>query len=398
MKDAVDQVFVNAKQWVLGFEIWPATALPFASALLSIAPIIGLFALLFGITTVLERKGLGRIQNRLGPNRVGPAGFGQFIADGLKMLTKEDIVPRTADKVIHFFAPFALLIPVFLSFAVLPFGRNMHALDFDAGLLFFFAVGAATELAIFMAGWSSRNKYSLLGAMRAIAQMISYELPLVISSLTVVMLVGSLSLVEIVHEQSRVIGGFLHSWHVFTPWGFAGFALFLIAASAESNRTPFDIPEAESEIIAGYLTEYSGFKYALFFLGEYLGLFAVSSLGITLFLGGWLPPFAFLDFVPSWAWFFLKLLMLIALFIWVRGTLPRLRTDQLLNFAWKFMLPMTFVNVFAAALWHYSAMWNLPGGYVLRWVLCAALIIVAYVVFGRMVQPQVQRRTYRYAG
>jgi NADH-quinone oxidoreductase subunit H len=393
----MDQIFVNAKHWILARDLWPASAEPWISALLSISPIIGLFALLFGITTVLERKGLGRIQNRLGPNRVGPAGFGQFIADGLKMLTKEDIVPRTADKVVHFLAPFGLLIPVFLALSIVPFGRNMHALDFDAGLLFFFAVGAATELAVFMAGWSSRNKYSLLGAMRAIAQMISYELPLVISSLTVVMLVGSLSLPRIVAEQSQVVGGFLHTWHVFTPWGLGGFLLFLIAAAAESNRTPFDIPEAESEIIAGYLTEYSGFKYALFFLGEYLGLFAVSSLGITLFLGGWLPPFAFLEFIPSWLWFFLKLLAMIALFIWTRGTLPRLRADQLLNFAWKFMLPMTLVNLFAAALWHYSSLWNLPAGYALRWLMCAVVIVTAYVVFGRMVEPHVQKRTYRYA-
>src|SRR5688572_29163007 len=309
------------------------------------------FALLFGLTTVLERKGLGRFQNRLGPNRVGPFGFLQFIADGLKMLTKEDIVPRAADKIVHFLAPLALLIPVFLSLSVLPFGRNMVALDFDAGLLFFFAVGAATELAVFMAGWSSRNKYSLLGAMRAIAQMISYELPLVISSLTVVMLVGSLSLPTIIQEQSGTIFGFLHTWHVFTPWGLAGFILFVIAAAAEANRTPFDIPEAESEIIAGYLTEYSGFKYALFFLGEYLGLFAMSALGITLFLGGWLPPITYLGVVPSWLWFFLKLLAMIGLFIWVRGTLPRLRTDQLMAFACKFMLPMTLINIFVAALW-----------------------------------------------
>jgi NADH-quinone oxidoreductase subunit H len=286
---------------------------------------------------------------------------------------------------------------VFLSFSVLPFGRNMVALDFDAGLLFFFAVGAATELSVFMAGWSSRNKYSLLGAMRAIAQMISYEIPLVISSLTVVMLVGSLSLPAIIKEQSDTTLGFLHTWHVFTPWGLAGFVLFMIAAAAESNRTPFDIPEAESEIIAGYLTEYSGFKYALFFLGEYLGLFAMSSLGITLFLGGWLPPFSFLDTTPSWFWFLLKLFAMIALFIWVRGTLPRLRTDQLLNFAWKFMLPMVLVNVFAAALWHYSAQWNLPGDYALRWPICAAPLVIAYVLFGRLVEPQVQKRTYRYA-
>ena len=176
----------------------------------------------------------------------------------------------------------------------------MAAIDLDEGVLFFFAVGAATELSVFMAGWGSRNKYSVLGAMRAIAQMISYELPLVISSLTVVMLAGSMKLDTIVDRQSPVTFGFLHQWNVFTPWGFFGCLLFFIAATAESNRTPFDLPEGESEIIAGYLIEYSGFKYAMFFMGEYLGLFAISSLGITLFLGGWLAPFSFLDWVPSY--------------------------------------------------------------------------------------------------
>jgi len=358
---------------------------------------IGILAGLFGVTTILERKGLGRLQNRYGPNRVGPFGFLQFAADGLKMLTKEDIVPRTADRIVHFLAPLALLIPVCLSFSVLPFGPKLVFLDFDAGLLFFFAVGAATELAVFMAGWSSRNKYSLLGAMRAIAQMISYEVPLVISSLTVVMLVGSLSLTNIVREQEPVLFGFLHTWHVFTPWGLAGFILFLIAATAESNRTPFDIPEAESEIIAGYLTEYSGFKYALFFLGEYLGLFAMCGLGITLFLGGWLPPFAFLGFIPSPIWFALKLLAMIALFIWVRGTLPRLRVDQLLNFAWKFMLPMTLINFVVAALWHYSGNWGLPAGFALRWLICGTVVVVPYLLLARLFTRKFIPRTYRYA-
>lgn len=355
------------------------------------------FPLLFGITTVLERKGLGRLQNRLGPNRVGPFGFLQFAADGIKMLTKEDIVPRTADQVVHFLAPLALLVPVFLSFSVIPFGPKLAVADFDAGLLFFFAVGAATELAVFMAGWSSRNKYSLLGAMRAIAQMISYEVPLVLSALTVVMLVGSLSLMDIVHEQQPVLFGFLHTWHVFTPWGLAGFILFLVAAAAESNRTPFDIPEAESEIIAGYLTEYSGFKYALFFLGEYLGLFAMCSLAITLFLGGWLPPFAFLDFIPGVIWFALKLFAMIAIFIWTRGTLPRLRVDQLLNFAWKFMLPMALINFVVAALWHYSGNWALPTAFALRWLICGALVIIPYLLLARLFTRKFTPRVYRYA-
>ena len=392
MSTTVDQLFVSLKHWLVGLvpEAWQTIA----SVLLSIAPILAVFPLLFAITTWLERKGLGRIQNRLGPNRVGPFGWFQPIADGIKMLTKEDVVPRSADHLVHFLAPVVLIVPVLLAYSVLPFGKNMVAIDLDEGALFFFAVGAATELSVFMAGWGSRNKYSVLGAMRAIAQMISYELPLVISSLTVVMLAGSMSLVTIVDRQAPVIFGFLHQWYVFTPWGLAGCVLFFIAATAESNRTPFDLPEGESEIIAGYLIEYSGFKYALFFMGEYLGLFAISSLGITLFLGGWLAPFAFLDWIPSYLWFFLKLFGIICLFIWIRGTLPRLRIDQLMNFAWKFMLPMTLINVAVAGLWYYSREW---GGIPIRWFMCAFCIAVPYVVLGRAVEPRVARRIYRYS-
>src|SRR5205823_12793830 len=191
-----------------------------------------------------------------------------------------------------------------------------------------------------------------LGAMRGIAQMVSYEVPLILSTVSVIMIVGSLSPVEIVKAQEGYSWGLPH-WFVLTPWGLAGFVLFMIAAAAESNRSPFDLPEGESEIIAGYYIEYSGFKFALFFLGEYIGMFAVSGLAITLFLGGWHAPFAFLTWIPSYVWFFGKLLVLIAGLIWVRGTLPRLRMDQLMNFAWKFMLPLALVNVVAAGLWHF---------------------------------------------
>jgi NADH-quinone oxidoreductase subunit H len=377
----------------------PGWSQPLVSVVLSIAPIILVFATLFAITTWLERKGLGRIQNRLGPNRVGPFGLFQPVADGLKMLTKEDIIPRHADKVVHFIAPVALVVPSLLAFAVLPFGRNLVPVDMDAGILFFFAVGASTELSIFMAGWSSRNKYSLLGAMRAIAQMISYEIPLILSSVTVIMLAGSLSLVRIVDQQAGDAFGFVPHWNVFKPWGLAGFIIFLVASLAESNRSPFDIPEAESEIIAGHLTEYSGFKYALFFMGEYLGMFAVSGLGVTLFLGGWLAPFAFLDWVPTYVWFFGKLILVVLLFIWIRGTLPRLRVDQLLNLAWKFMLPLALVNLVVAAVWHYTSGWKAGGALLWRWLLCAAMIGIPYAWLGRALagDKKLTRRTYRYA-
>src|SRR4051794_39427225 len=362
MVETLDQIFVTLKQWVVDF--FPAQWQPLLSILISIAAMIGAFATLFAITTVLERKGLGRIQNRLGPNRVGPFGFLQPAADGIKAIIKEDLVPRAADKVVHFIAPLILVIPVFLALAVVPVGRNMVAVDLDGGILFFFAVGAATELSVFMAGWSSRNKYSLLGAMRAIAQMISYEVPLILSAVTVIMIVGSLSTTAIVNAQAG-FSGWLPNWFVLTPWGLAGFILFMVAAAAESNRSPFDLPEGESEIIAGYYIEYSGFKFALFFLGEYIGLFAVSGLAITLFLGGWSAPFPFLSGIPSYLWFFAKLFGLIAMSIWVRSTLPRLRMDQLMNFAWKFMLPMGLLNLVNVAVWRFLS--SEP----LRWLICA---------------------------
>jgi NADH-quinone oxidoreductase subunit H len=310
----------------------------------------------------------------------------------VKALTKEDVVPRPADRVVHFIAPLVLVVPAFLALAVLPMGRNMIAVDLEAGVLFLFAVGAAMELSVFMAGWSSRNKYSLLGAMRAVAQLISYEVPLILSAVTVVMVAGTLSTVGIVESQAGYSGWIPH-WHVLTPWGFAGFILFMIAAAAESNRSPFDLPEGESEIIAGYYIEYSGFKFALFFLGEYIGMFAISGLGITLFLGGWTAPLPWLTWVPSWVWFFGKLLCLIAGFIWVRGTLPRLRMDQLMNFAWKFMLPMALINVGVAGLWRF-----LPGG-LTRWLVCSAVVLLAYYGLGRglMGGRRIGRRTYRFA-
>jgi NADH-quinone oxidoreductase subunit H len=380
--------------------VFPEAVQPFVSVVLSITPIMLVFPGLFALTTWLERKGLGRIQNRLGPNRVGPYGLFQPIADGLKMVTKEDIVPRNADKLIHFLAPVVLVVPTLLAYAVLPFGRNLVPIDLDAGILFFFAVGASTELSVFMAGWSSRNKYSLLGAMRAIAQMISYEIPLIISSVPVIMLAGSLSLVQIVAKQGgHSFFGLVPDWNVFKPWGLAGFMIFLTASLAESNRSPFDIPEAESEIIAGHLTEYSGFKYALFFLAEYLGMFALSGLAVTLFLGGWNAPCAFLDPVPSYLWFFIKLMGLVFLFIWIRGTLPRLRVDQLLNLAWKFMLPMALLNLVVAAVWHFTSEWNVAGAFLWRWLLCGAMIAIPYVWLGRALTGggKPTRRTYRFA-
>jgi NADH-quinone oxidoreductase subunit H len=363
-------------------KLFPAAVQPWLSSLIIVAAILGVFATLFAISTLLERKGLGRIQNRPGPNRVGPFGLFQPAADGVKMLIKEDLVPRQADRIVHFLAPLVMLAPVTLAFAVIPYGRDLVPVDLNAGLLFFFAVGSTSELAAFMAGWSSRNKYSLLGALRAIAQMISFEMPLVLSTVSVIMVSGSLSLSQIVEAQKGYWGWIPH-WHVFTPWGFAGFLLFMTAATAESNRSPFDLPEGESEIIGGFMTEYSGFKYAVFFMAEYFGMFAVSGLAITLFLGGWQAPLPFLGWVPTLVWFFAKLLGLICLFIWVRGTLPRLRADQLMNFAWKFLLPLALINVLVAALWHYTALWQFQGALICRWLLGLLAVLGPYAGLGR---------------
>jgi len=243
-----------------------------------------------------------------------------------------------------------------------------------------------------MAGWSSRSKYTLLGAMRAIAQMISYEVPLVLASIVVIMQAGSLSTVAIVNMQATYTGIWPH-WFVLTPWGFAGFVLFMVAATAESNRSPFDLPEGESEIIAGYYTEYSGFKFALFFMGEYIGMFATSGMAITLFLGGWSAPFSFLTWIPSYFWFFAKLLALIAVFIWVRGTLPRLRMDQLMNLAWEFMLPMTLLNLLTAGIWHF-----MPAG-PSRWLVCSTMVAVPCILLSRGLKhkKKFQVHTYHYS-
>ena len=390
MFETADQIFVLLKHWLVG--LLPMALQPVAGVVVSVAAIVCFFPALFALTTVFERKGLGRIQNRIVPNRTGPFGILQPVADGIKSLTKEDIVPLSADGAVHFLAPLVLVVTVFMGFAVLPMGRNMVLADMDAGLLFYFAIGASTELSVFMAGWSSRNKYSLMGAMRAVAQMISYEVALLLSSVAVVMISGSLSLTKIVEAQNHYSYGLPH-WYIFTPWGLAGFVMYAIATTAETNRSPFDLPEGESELVAGYHTEYSGFKFALFFLGEYLAMFSISGLGTTLFLGGWSAPFSFLTWVPSWFWFFSKLMMSIFVFIWLRGTLPRLRQDQLMNFAWKFVLPMCLLNLLVAGLWRFM------GDGWLRWVICSAILVAAYVGLGweEMRRMHIGARSYRYA-
>jgi len=394
VSNSVDQIFVNAKQWLLSwFMPAPGWVIQVASSLINIFALLFVFLTLFALMSVLERKILGRIQNRYGPNRVGPFGLLQPVADGIKMLIKEDIVPARADQLVHFLAPILIAAAAILVLGVIPYGRNMTPFTIDGGILFFFAVGSTTELAVFMAGWGSNNKFSMLGAMRAIAQMISYELPLIITVLPVVMVVGSLTPDRIVAAQAGYTFGVVPRWFVFTPWGATAFILFFVSGLVESNRTPFDVPEGESEIVAGHMTEYSGFKYATFFMAEYIGMFAITGLAATLFLGGWHSPVQTLEFIPSYVWFFAKLSALLFVYIWLRGTLPRTRIDQIMNFAWKFMLPMSFTCMIAAAVWHYAGR-GLRG-----WLWSFVVIAIVYTALSMLLDTQRKfaPRTYRFA-
>ena len=394
MSESIDQIFVRLKQWLLlPVANGPDWLVQIASSLINIFTLLAVFLTLFALMSVLERKILGRIQNRYGPNRVGPFGLLQPVADGIKMLIKEDIVPVRADKIVHFLAPVLIAATAILTLGIIPYGRGMTPFTIDGGILFFFAVGSTTELAVFMAGWGSNNKFSMLGAMRAIAQMISYELPLIITVLPVVMIVGSLNPDTMVAAQSGYVFGVVPRWFVFTPWGAAAFILFFVSGLVESNRTPFDVPEGESEIVAGHMTEYSGFNYVTFFMAEYIGMFAITGLGATLFLGGWHAPVRALEFIPSYIWFFAKLGALLFVYIWLRGTLPRTRVDQIMNFAWKFMLPMAFTCIVAAAVWHYAGR-GLRG-----WLWSFVVIAIVYTALSIFLDTRRRfaPRTYRFA-
>jgi NADH-quinone oxidoreductase subunit H len=371
--------YLGAPEWLVSLSGFVVAA----------STVLAVFMSAFALLSLIERKTLARAQNRIGPNRAGWFGILQPVADGIKMLTKEDIVPAKAEKLLHLLAPILIVIPAILALGVIPYGREWTPVPLELGLLFFFAVGSLTELSVFMAGWASGSKFPMLGAMRAISQMVSYELPLILCALGVIMVSGTLSLPEIVTIQG---GGFWH-WNFFSPWGLVAGLLFYVCSIAEANRCPFDLPEGESEIVAGHMTEYSGFKYALFFMGEYLGLFAIAGLGITLFLGGWQAPLPGLDFIPSWIWFFGKLALVIFSYLWIRATYPRIRIDQLMRFAWLCMIPMALLTLPAAAIWHFT------GRGLLSWVVTLPLLaipwIIIAVIFNRRLASA--NRTYNFA-
>lgn len=292
-----------------------------------------------------ERKVIGWMQYRVGPNRTGPLGLLQTVADILKLLMKEDTIPRKADRALFILAPALTFVPAFAILAVIPYTDRLYFADLNVGLLYFAALSGISTLAIIIGGWASNNKYALLGGMRSAAQMISYEVPLVLSVTGVIMLSGSLNLRRIVEAQGE--------W--FWQWNFLpqiiGFAVFYIAAVSELNRTPFDLPEAESELVAGYHVEYSGFRFAFFMLAEYVYVYAIAALTTVLFLGGWHPPAPFLDFIPGILWFMLKFALVVFSLFWIRASFPRVRIDQLMSLGWKVLLPIALLNVFLTAVY-----------------------------------------------
>ncbi len=338
--DSVEQLL----KLVPNYDALPELLRVLLPMLVSCVLVFALLALVVLFLVWLERKVSAHIQDRLGPMYVGGwHGWAQTIADALKLLLKEDIVPAAADKALYKMAPFVVFLGAFAAYVVLPFGAASYVTDLNIGVLYVVAVGSLSVVGIIMAGWASNNKYSLYGGMRAAAQIISYEIPAAIAIMTVVIPVGSLSMVEIVNAQA----GGIHQWFLFrNPFIFLGFFVYFIASVAEVNRTPFDIPEAESELVAGFHTEYTGMRFAFFFLAEYANMFLVASVATTLFLGGWtqvIPGPA--QLIPGPIMFFMKALALIFLQMWLRWSVPRLRVDQLLYLSWKVLLPISFALV-----------------------------------------------------
>ena len=344
--------------------------------------LLSVFLVLLLLYTYVERRLLGRFQGRLGPNRTGPFGLLQPVADGIKILSKEDTVPEGADRWVFNLAPVVMALPVFLVLAVIPFGKDSFLADINVAVLYILAVTSISTLAMFMAGFASANRYAMFGGMRAVAQLISYEIPVVLSIVGVVLMAGSMSLTKIVEAQQ---------WPFLLLQPLA-FIIFVVASSAEMNRPPFDLMEAESEIVSGYHIEYAGMKFGLFWLAEYGAVLTNSGIMATLFLKGWEGPL-----LPSHLWFLIKVFSFAFVFIWIRATLPRLRIDQVMAFAWKFLLPLSLINVFITAtevLWLGEVVtqdgWS-------RWVFSGAdlslmaginlvVAVAGIVVFGKLVR------------
>lgn len=338
-----------------------------AVVILTFVLLVVMYPMIWGL-----RRVMAAFQVRIGPNRTGYQGLLQTPADALKLLTKEDIIPTAADKWPFIIAPIVVFVPAFMVYVVMPFGPDFIARDLSAGIVYITAITGIPVMGIMMAGWASNNKWALFGTFRAAAQLISYEVPLILALLVPVMLTGTLSLQQMVLTQGTpVLGGYVSGWMIFLPPVWIAFIVFIIAGIAESNMVPFDIMEAESELVAGFNTEYSGMKFALFFLAEFAASFTIAAIGVTLFLGGWQPLFTgwehfgldklfalagtdypwFLNPLGPFVWFFGKTLVLVFTFMWIRSTLPRIRIDQLMGFAWRVLIPVSFVNLIFAGFW-----------------------------------------------
>ncbi len=325
----IDSIIQSVVQGI-GLPLWVAEIIEMVGAA---AMVLGAGFLVVLFLVWWERKLSGHFQQRYGPMRTGWHGWLQTLADGIKLFEKEDIIPKTVDRKVFFWAPVICFGASFAAFAVIPWGQDLWPTDLNIGILYILAVTTFVVISLLMAGWGSNNKYALLGGMRSAAQIVSYEVPLTLSILGVIMIVQSLSMVDIVTAQAKV-----YNWFIFRQP--LGFLIYLVAATAETNRAPFDIPEAEQELVAGFNIEYSGMKFAMFFLAEFLNLFLVSAIATTLFLGGWQGPI-----LPSWVWFIGKTMFLVFVIIWFKWTYPRLRVDQLMEFCWKVLLPLAFLNL-----------------------------------------------------
>ncbi len=315
-----------------------------------IAVVLGIGLLHVAYATYFERKVIGHMQVRLGPMRVGPHGLLQPFADGIKLFFKEDIIPAQADKVVFYIAPVIFMASAMVNLSVIPFAENFVIADINLGLLFIFAMGGIGVYGVFISGWASNSKYAFIGGLRSAAQVISYEIALGLSLVGVMIMAGSLNLSDIIRAQAESV------WGMYAIPQFVGFVVFVIAAVAETNRTPFDLPEAETELVAGYFTEYSGFRFALFFLGEYIAMILMASLCTICFLGGWSLPWyvlkvlPFLAYVPGVFWFIIKVYAFFFFYYWIRATVPRYRYDQFMAIGWKILIPVALANILITGL------------------------------------------------
>jgi NADH-quinone oxidoreductase subunit H len=371
------------------------TVLTYIKVVLLVA---GVPAIVGFVIVLAERRFMGFMQIRLGPNRVGPKGTLQGLADLVKLVCKEDLTPTRAEGAVFFLAPVLAVIPALTALALIPFGpslqitRNietpLYVTDINIGLLFLLAITSIGVYGIILGGWASNNKYSLLGGLRSAAQLVSYEVPMGLALVAVLLMTRSLSLVEIVERQERI-----HLWFVFP--GLLAFFLYFVSGVAETNRTPFDLPEAESELVSGFNTEYSGVKFAFFFLGEYSAMIIISCVAVTVFFGGWLAPFphvkalAFLKLVPPIGWFLIKAGVFIFLYIWFRSTFPRYRFDQLMALGWKWMIPAGLVNIVIVAVAILATPGRTNGLVALSWIF--GLVFVAMFLLARLRQALTRR-------